>query len=74
MRDRRCSADIRDAILFYEKEVNSDKNYILELEEDQKQGIQKYPRDNISIIKDTYADDFQHEMYIMVISYMLHSY
>lgn len=71
MRDRRCSADIREAILFYEEEVNSDKNYILELEEDQKQGIQKYPRDNISIIKDTYADDFQHEMYIMKAKYSL---
>lgn len=71
MRDRRCSADIRELVLFYEEQIISDKNYILELEEDQKQGIQKHPRDNISIIKSTYAHDFDDEMYIMKAKYSL---
>lgn len=62
MRDQLCIEENVKGIEFHKKFIEDNREEIRGLEEDEKNGIQRKPKDNISIIKGRYLRNFIHEM------------
>src|SRR5690625_1341498 len=59
LRDHLCAAEeCREGIKFYDSLVSENRQEIKSLKEDIKNGVQRYPADNKSIIEDTYLENF----------------
>ncbi len=63
MRDHLCIVEkCRRGIDYHKKFIEENREEIIGLEEDEKKGIQRYPKDNQSIIDATYLASYNYEM------------
>lgn len=63
MRDHLCIEEkCKKGIEYHKRFIAENKEEIKGLEEDEKNGIQRYPNDNKSIIVESYLSNFIHEM------------
>ncbi|KAB2478128.1 PoNi-like cognate immunity protein [Bacillus cereus] len=63
MRDQLCIEEkCKKGIEFHKRFIEDNREEIRSLEEDEKNGIQRKPKDNISIIEGRYLRNFIHEM------------
>ncbi|WP_258958802.1 DUF1910 domain-containing protein, partial [Bacillus wiedmannii] len=63
MRNQLCIEEKCKRGIEYHKEfIEENREEIKSLEEDEKNGIQRYPNDNKSIILENYLSNFIHEM------------
>ncbi len=63
MRDNLCVEEkCRKSIKLHQKFIKENREDIKSLEEDERNGIQKFPNDNISIIEETYLSNFIHQI------------
>jgi len=72
MRDCLCMEEkcVR-GIEYRKKFIKENREDIKSLEEDEKNGIQRYPNDNKSIIEETYISNFIHELNDIIAKYSL---
>ncbi|MGE7022129.1 PoNi-like cognate immunity protein [Solibacillus cecembensis] len=63
MRDRLCIEEkCRKGLEYHKKFIRENREDIESLEEDEKNGVKRYPNDNKSIIEETYLSNFIHEI------------
>lgn len=72
MRDPLCNeSHLLETIEFYKEQIYETKEEITELKADIEKGIQRYPRDNQSIIYASFSDLFFYSMNILLSEYSL---
>lgn len=72
MRDPYCiEEDVRKTISGYLREINNAEEQIKKVTADEEQGIQRYPSDNISIIRAYYVELYQCGMAVFSAMYSL---
>ena len=75
MRDPLCSESyLLETIEFDKEAIDENKKDIVELKDDMEKGIQRYPRDNQSIIYATYRGMFMYNTEILIAKYSLGSH
>ncbi|TKI53430.1 DUF1911 domain-containing protein [Lysinibacillus mangiferihumi] len=72
MRDKLCIEEkYREGIEYHKKFIEENREEIVGLEEDEKNGIKRYPNDNKSIIEETYLSNFLYETENIIAKYSL---
>ena len=75
MRDPLCSESyLLETIEFDKEAIDENKKDIVELKDDMEKGIQRYPKDNQSIIYATYRGMFMYNTEILIAKYSLGSH